>query len=241
MVINLEEQEEDIITFKDEAVIILDEEHLWDIISDPRYEPIFKALREGPMTVRDITERYNQIISEEIDKLELSSTLKKEKQEGLKRMEKTIYKYLNFLQKEKLIVKAGKRIKIDKDGKLTQTASENLYGRTAKLYLFTGGKIDIKDEPEFQIAVPILGKILSLSNKLPNPSEKCLSIILLDIYSHLQSERRRIFEDYSDELAEISKDASYEILSIVINSMDILNMILNGSKFRKELLECFKS
>ncbi len=58
---------EDIITFKEEAVVVLDDPGLWDVISDPRYEPIFQALREGPMTVRVLTKKYNQLIYDFIE------------------------------------------------------------------------------------------------------------------------------------------------------------------------------
>ncbi|MCG3226315.1 MAG: hypothetical protein H7645_05290 [Candidatus Heimdallarchaeota archaeon] len=231
---------EDIITFKEEAVVVLDDPGLWDVISDPRYEPIFQALREGPMTVRVLTKKYNQLIYDFIEGLELSLKEKKQRKEELKRVEKTIYKYLNFLQKKKLIVKAGKRIQVDEKGRITQAASENLYGRTAKLFFFIGKDMDLKELPEFKQTVPIVGKILSLTNDLPEPSEKCLSKVLIKILAKLSNERKEIFEKYSEELAEVSKDASYDILKNVITILDVLYSILNASEYEEELKSCFK-
>ena len=232
---------EDIITFKEEAVIVLDDSSLWEVIEDPRYEPIFQALREGPMTVRDLTEKYNQLIYDFIEGLELSPKEKKQRKEELKRVEKTIYKYLNFLQKKKLIVKAGKRIQVDETGRITQAASENLFGRTAKLFFFSDKEMDWEDMPGFKVSVPIIGKVLSLTNDLPEPSEKCLSKVLIKIFTKLSEERKEIFEKYSEELAEVSKDASYDVLKNVILSLDILHSILNASEFKDELKSCFKT
>jgi hypothetical protein len=232
---------EDLITFKEEAVEILEDKELWDIIDDARYEPIFVALREGPMTVKNLTKKYNQISFDKIEKEDLTPQQKKTRMNEIQRVEKTIYKYLNELQKKNLIVKAGKRIQIDETGKLTQTASENLYGRTAKLYLFLGDKIDLLEIPEFKESIPILGKVISLSNNLPKPSEACLSKIIVKIFKFLNEERREIFQKYSEELVEVSKNASYGIMKNVISSMDILNAILNASEFEKELKNCFKS
>ena len=235
---------EDLITFKEEAVEILEDENLWDIIEDAKYEPIFIALRGGPMTVRDLTVKYNQINFEKIDKEDLTPQQKKEKKNEIKRVEKTIYKHLNYLQKKNLIVKAGKRIQTDETGKLTQTASENLYGRTTKMYLFLGEKIgdkmDLLESPGFKESIPILGKVLSLSNNLPEPSEDCLSKAVSKIFAFFNQERRDIFQKYSEELAEISTNASYGIMKHVLNSMDLLIAILKASEFEKELKECFK-
>jgi hypothetical protein len=232
---------EDIITYKEEAIFVLEEERLWEIISDPRYEPIFQALRGGPMTVKDLTKKYNQIIYDFIEELEISAEEKELKKTELERVEKTIYKYLNFLQKEKLIVKAGKRIQVDESGRITQAASENLYGRIAKLYLLSLKERDYDKIPEFQKSVPIVGKILSLMNGLPEPSEKCLSEVLLKIYKKASKRRNELFEKHSEELAEVSSNASYEIMKNVVQSIDFLDSILNQSEFQEELKKCFTS
>ncbi|NPD88232.1 MAG: hypothetical protein HGN29_05895 [Asgard group archaeon] len=231
---------EDIITFKEEAISVIEDAYLWEIISDPRYEPILQALREGPMTVRDLTKKYNQIIYDFIEGLELPTKDKKKKKEELERVEKTIYKYLSALQEKKLVVKAGKRIQVDETGRITKAASENLYGRIAKLYFFTGKELGFENNCEFQNSVPILGKILSMMNNLPEPSIECLSKVLIKIYTRLSDERKELFKKHSEELAEISQNASYEILKTVIQSFDILNSILRASEFSEELRNCFK-
>ncbi len=233
--------QEDIITFKEEAIVVLEEGSLWNIIEDSRYEPIFQALREGPMTVKDLTKKYNQIIYDFIDGLELNEEEKEQKKTELERVEKTIYKYLNFLQKEKLIVKAGKRIQVDETGRITKAASENLYGRIAKLYLLSFKEKDYDKVPEFHKSVTIIGKMLSLMNDLPEPSEDCLSKVLMKIYKNASKRRKELFEKYSEELAEVSTNASYEIMKNIVQSMDFLDSILNQSEFQEELRKCFKS
>ena len=232
--------EEDIITFKEEAITIIKDQRLWNIMEDSRYEPIFHVLREGPMTVKELTKKYNQHIYDFIEDLNLAPKEMKNRIEELKRVEKTIYKYLSYLQKEKLIVKAGKRIQVDDKGQITQAASENLYGRTAKLFLFSPKDLELKEKIELQITVPILGKMLSLLHDLPEPSEKCLLKVMIKFFTKMSKERQELFEKYSEELAEVSKNASYEIMRDVLHTMDVLNLILEPSEFQEELIKCFK-
>ncbi len=78
-------------------------------------------------------------------------------------------------------------------------------------------------------------------NNLPEPSEECLAEILIKIYKKASKDRKDIFDKYSEELAEISKTSSYEIMKNVVESMDFLNSILSPSEFQEELKKCFKS
>ncbi len=53
---------QDFITYEEKAIVLLDDESSWDIMADSRYEPILVALRNGPLTVRDLEIEYNKLI-----------------------------------------------------------------------------------------------------------------------------------------------------------------------------------
>ncbi len=101
----------DLLTYKQKAVQILSKDEL-NILLDENYSKIFTFLRNSPKTVEEILEFFT------------NSNLLKSK--------KTIYRYLNFLTKKKLIHLAGKRVVVQSDQKLL---SYNLYIRSSKFYL----------------------------------------------------------------------------------------------------------
>ena len=223
----------DTITYTEEAVTVLSQDK-WEILEDPRYSPIFIALREGPLTVKDLTTKYNQIVKDQIDKMDLSRDKKRELKTELERKAVTLYKYIDKLKKEELIVEAGRRIKTG------QTATETLFGRTAKLYLMTSVNKENEYKDNFDKSLPLLSKILSLIYKKPEPSVECLSRLFDKLFSFIHNERESIFTIHSQELAEIAKDSSYSELRNIINGLDYLLTILNAPEFEKELEECFK-
>jgi hypothetical protein len=193
------------------------------------------------MTVRDLTEKYNQFNFDKIEILDLTPKQKAARKKDQRRVEKTIYKYLNFLQKEGLIVKAGKRIQVDEAGRITQAASENLFGRTARVYIYSGEDIKWDEEEDFMKVVSILGKMLSLTSSLPEPSVECLSEILIDIFSRLSKDRKETIQKYSNQLADLSRDITYDTLIKAIRSFDFLNTILIAPEYQEELKKCFRS
>ena len=119
-------------SYKEETVKIIQNKAEFDILEDSKFEPIIIALREGPLTVRELEEKYNEIIQEKIEKEDISPKQKEALKKKLERKSKTLYKYLNILEENGFVVQAGKRV-IE-----NQTATESLYGRTAKLFLFQG-------------------------------------------------------------------------------------------------------
>ena len=149
----------DIITYKEEAILMVDDKAAWDLILDVRYQPIIEALRKGPMTVKDLEMKYNQIVAKKIDEMPLDAKEKKELKQKTRRKGKTLYKYLDSLEKMGLVVQAGKRVKMG------QTASETLYGRSAKLFIKSDEKKEELYTKEIKKALPVLGRIISLERE----------------------------------------------------------------------------
>ena len=155
---------QDMITYEEEAVMLLEDKEAWEILEDPWYDAIVVVLRKGPMTVRDLEREYNLFVANKIDKMPLEPKEKMELKEKTKRKGKTLYKYLVILEKKGLIKQVGKRVKMG------QTASETIYGRSAKLYLMSDKqKVELKREEVARI-MPVLSKIVSLDKKEPKVS-----------------------------------------------------------------------
>lgn len=222
------------ITYEEEAVMLLEDKESWEILEDSRYDAIFIVLRKGPMTVRDLEREYNLFVAKKIDKMPLEQKEKKELKEKTKRKGKTLYKYLDILEKKGLIKQVGKRVKMG------QTASETIYGRSAKLYLMSDKqKIELKRDEVTRI-MPVLSKIVSLDKKEPKVSVECFTEFMGKVYSLLQDERQRVFSEFSEEITDIASDIHYNELNMVVQGLDFYFLITHAAELRKELEKCFK-
>ena len=223
---------QDFITYEEKAIMLVPEKHM-ELIEKPRYQPLFVALRKGPMTVKDLLKEYNQVVANEVEKMDLETKEKAKLKEKMKRKSKSIYKYLDFFEKKKLIIQVGKRIKMG------QTATETLFGRAAKIFLVEGYTTSlIKGESVKNLN--ILSDILCLELKEKDISIQCLAKALKKIFTTIQSENNRIFRTYSEEITKNATNASYEELKKLVNEMEILSAIIHARDFEKELNECFE-
>jgi hypothetical protein len=225
---------QDFITYEEKAIVLLDDQNAWDLMADSRYEPILVALRQGPLTVRDLEIEYNKLVLKNIEKLSLASKDKKELIEKTKRKGKTLYKYLALLENAGLVVQAGKRIKMG------QTASETLYGRTAKLFYFSyQGNEPIK-ELNIKKILPAISKIISLEAGGKEISEECLEKFVQDIFLTIKENREEILTKYSDIITQETSEIYFDDLSILVEILHMYMTIKNAPEITKKLEKCLK-
>ncbi len=225
----------DFVTTEEKAFEILSDKKTWEIIEDPRYEPILIALRKGPMSVKELEREYNLIIAKKIEKMPLEDEEKKEIREKAERKGKTLYKYLDILIKLGLVVHAGKRVKMG------QTASETLYGRIAKVYFKSDKDFTKLRVNEIKKSIPIIAKIISMEKKAKEISEECLTKFIKECYIMLHNERKRVLSKYSEEITKTAVDAKYDELNLVNQFLDIYYLITHASELKKLLNDCIKS
>ncbi|MCK5304545.1 MAG: hypothetical protein KAJ72_04790, partial [Candidatus Heimdallarchaeota archaeon] len=113
--------------FEQKDVWVVEDRELVKIFHDPAYIPVISALREGPMTVKQIAEEYNNIVKKRAIKMDIP----KDAFEKMKRSEKTIYRYIKELSELGIVANSGQRLVLGK------TATENLFSRVAKVFLMT--------------------------------------------------------------------------------------------------------
>ena len=224
---------QDVITKKAEAVKIVRKDE-WEVFHDSRYLPIIKALRKGPMTVKDLEDEYNKIVEAQIAGLALTEKEKRVLVEKTKRKGKTLYKYLDILVKSDVLIEAGKRIRPG------QTASETLYGRTAKLFVFSDKEMDEKLLFEQSETWDIIGKIICGERNKKNIDVNCLKQKLQKIVRLSGIEREEIFTKYSEMLSEHSANITFEELNQIAWILELFYLISSASEFNKDIEECFK-
>lgn len=103
---------QDVITYNQKTVIVLTEEQVDLLYSDANLGYITKFLRVGPRTVKELEKDFTK--------------------KGIKKSDKSIYRYLKNLIEVGMVAKAGKRITSKGAGELQ---SETIYIRTAKIFL----------------------------------------------------------------------------------------------------------
>ena len=188
----------------------------YNLLNDPLYSPILVALKEGPMTVRDLEKRYAELAAEA-------------------KSDKTLYRYLKFLEKAGLVVPAGQRVTVGK------TATEALYARTAKLFYSSFAANDLWECSFCNTVLDKAAKILSLREDLPNQNKSCVKKLMTSVDGYIFDEVSKFFEDYSEEIAVITKESNpYEMQRIT----DVLSTILLLQKpkiYEKQLEECLSA
>ncbi len=218
---------QDIITYKPSAIKIIRDEKVeiekagktesvsvMSIILDPNHYPIIKALRKGPMTVRELKLQYEKTASES-DEVEEKS-------------DKSIYRYLKVLEKADLVVPAGQRVVLGK------TATETLFERTARVFLLHGEKEEKSDDHSKRLA-ELLGRI---EGKKPNL--KCLTEFMKKWKRVSQKHITQLVEGADEETLELITTGKFEEIDDLLFTLGLFSWILNNPDIHTELRNCFK-
>lgn len=223
----------DVITQKEVAVKTFDDVN-WELFHDSRYSPIIHASRKGPMTVKDLEVEYNKIVEKQIKGMDLAKKEKDALFEKMKRKGKTLYKYLDFLIKNDVIMEAGKRVRTG------QTAAETLYGRTAKFFVLSSKTKNKKPVFEDNEIWQTVGSIIGKQRNKTNVDFDCLIKLIETIYDSIQTARVNTFTKYSEELSKISQKITFEDLNEIAWILETFHIISSSSEFENKLKDCFK-
>ncbi|MHA1591754.1 MAG: hypothetical protein ACTSUP_04730 [Candidatus Heimdallarchaeaceae archaeon] len=213
-------------SFKQEEVRVIRDPKLVKIFYDESYAPIFWVLRAGPMTVKDIENKYNKAVKSKGSERGLS----KKELEKLERSDKSIYRYIKELSKAGLVAPVGHRVVLGK------TATEILYVRTAKIFYLKNIEDDNWRCKSCMKHLSIASEMLSLSRGIKPPKPEKLAEIMAKIESDSEAEIFRVFEEKKDEVQEIFSDITFTDSDRVLYIFRILYLALNSGKY-KEMVE----
>jgi hypothetical protein len=209
-------ESQDIITYKQAIVKVVDNEKTVDILKDSNLWPVLKFLQMGPMTINDLVETFSK--------------------KGDKKSDKTIYRYLHTLVKAKLVAKAGKRItSITAD----ELISETIYMRTAKAFIFPEA---LKHTPENYAkgfcpvfdASRFLLKPLIENKKLDSD---CYQKFLFKFDRERDNLLVELFNNADDETIKKINDLDWKMLEIFLNYASWI-AISTKVNIKKELEKC---
>jgi len=218
-------------SYKEETVKIIQNKTEFDILEDSKFEPIIIALREGPLTVRELEEKYNEIVQEKIENEDLPQKQKEILKKKLERRFKTLYKYLNILEENGFVTQAGKRVVEN------QTATETLYGRTAKLFLFQGGTKEWINTEDNIAAFEILSQLIGLLSSKPNPKIVSLEKLYNKIENKINSDVEALITQFSNKLPKIAEKTNYNQMKVVLHGLNIILLMKSFLDFEEDLKE----
>lgn len=204
---------QDVITRPQIGVKVIRDEAVISKLSDKNMEPIIIVLREGPLTIKELVEKYNQIAEEP-------------------KSEMTIYRYVKELDKVDIVKEVGKRIKTG------QSASETLYGRTAKIFWNLKDKEDYWKSEASNQTLDTLRGLLLLYKKNTTINSEDLGALLNKIYKTSSEEMGAFFEENDDAIDKIISGFTFKEVDKVFDILGILILIMKSTNFSDELEKC---
>ncbi|MHA1224122.1 MAG: hypothetical protein ACTSSG_13045 [Candidatus Heimdallarchaeaceae archaeon] len=204
----------DLLSFHPTEIKLIRDEELIKIMDNPKYRALLTALREKPLTMTELTRRYNLFALQSKERM-------------------TIYNYLNFLIKKGFVVKAGQRVEQGK------TATEYLYSRTAKLFVPVVMSEEFWKSEESSFIIGKLAKFLELYLKTEEISIEDLTKLVFRVFSETQAEMGDFFERRGAIIPELFGDSSNYELNQLLEILTMITLMLKPPIFKKELKKIF--
>jgi len=223
---------QDIISFEQEGVMIIRNNKLKELFYDEGLSPIIWALRDKPLTVKEILEKYKQYVTISAEKMGLSGKKKDEKIAELERSEKTIYRYLKDLENAGLIAKAGQRVVIGK------TATENLFARTARIFLLEDVKKGWWEAEDSKTILDRVTRVIGIDKGTDPPDAECLASLMNEIEDVKSGEIFRLLDEHYEEISKIILEGSFKENDKLLGAINTIALLKNAEKYSKKLKEC---
>jgi hypothetical protein len=223
---------QDIVTYEQEGVRIIREKKLIDVFYDEGYSPVIWALRDKPLTVKEILEKYNQIVAINAEKKGLKGEARKKKIEETQRSEKTIYRYLKDLENLGIIAKAGQRVVIGK------TATENLFCRTARIFLLEDVKEGWWECEESEMILDRVARVIGIDKGGKPPSIDCLSKLMNKVEKLESGDIFRLLDEHYDDISKIILEGTFKENNQLLKALRTIALLKNADKYVEELKKC---
>ena len=211
---------QDVITFNPERIKIVYEKKTNEVLLDPNHGPIIRALRKGPMTVREIEEAY--------------ADSAKQNPEIEPKSDKTIYRYLKVLEKADLVVPAGQRVVIGK------TATETLFSRTAEVFI-TG-----QSEEEYwscESGKELCGNLAQMLGKIlgdKKADQGCVMKFMNEFDALGNKYVINLVENADEEMVDLITGIDWAKKDKILTLVSTFAVILNNPDLFEKLRACFK-
>ncbi len=211
---------QDVVTYTPDRIKIISDRKIIDIMRDPNHMPIIKALRKGPMTVRELEKAYAKEA--------------KDSEEVEAKSDKTIYRYLKVLEKAGVVVPAGQRVVIGK------TATETLFSRSAEIFMTLATETDYWDCDEGKDLAKKIAPMLSKVYGDRKIGVTCLTKFMNQLEKEESKQLLTLFEGADEEMVDLITSIDWRYKDKVLGYVSSFSIILNNPELYEKLRSCFK-
>jgi len=212
-------KQQDVLTYKPIPVKIIRDAKTAKTLRDPLYFPIIKALRKGPMTVRELEEAY-KIFATDSEAQEPKS-------------DKTIYRYLKVLQDADVVVPAGQRVVMGK------TATETLFTRTARAFLMQAEDTKPEYKEKGRRMVQRISKLLGRVHGDREPDLECCEKFFTKFEKEATALAEQLLDSADEETLELATTGDWEEIDQVMDDVSVFGVLLKRPELLEELNRCF--
>ena len=207
------DEPQDVITRPQIGFKVIRDQAVISKLYDKNLEPIIIVLREGPLTIKELVDEYNEIAEES-------------------KSEMTIYRYVKELDKIDIVKEVGKRIKTG------QSASETLYGRTAKIFWNLKDKEDYWKSEDSKQTVDTIRDILLLYKENTTINSEDIGALLNKIYKKSSEEMAAFFEKNDDAIDKMISGLTFKEIDKIFDIFGTLILIMKSTDFSEDLEKC---
>ncbi|MHA2175520.1 MAG: hypothetical protein ACXABI_11880 [Candidatus Hodarchaeales archaeon] len=208
----------DIVDFEPVILKVLDDKKTLDLLSDLNYHGVISVLRNGAMTVQEITKAYNNYAVKTYDIKEKS--------------DKTIYRYLKTLSDSNIVVHAGQRINEEKG------TSERLYMRSARV--FERKDIEWMSEKGDIWADQFGLFISSMLEEDSEPNKKCIQAFFNQWAIAKTNTLEKLATSAPKEIMNIIDSKNWKDFAEFIDRVYLFGTLMNHPELLDDLRKCFK-
>lgn len=217
--------------YPDAIKVITDEKLYFSLLDNPNIEPIIVILREGPLTLEEIVEGYNQYVAMKGKEKKLTKTEIEEAQKS----ETSVYRYIKKLEEKGIVFEAGRRI--DPDGRTTKA----LFSRTAKLFIPATTSKEWWETPSSKRIIEATAQMFALVLGKKNPDIECIKNFMLDMDVDTSKKSAVFYNNHNDELTELTKDMGFKEIDKALNWLNYLLLMQYSEEYLEKLKKCFKN
>ncbi len=214
--------------FKQDGFKIIRDSEKIEFFKDKNYFTVLTVLREKPMTVKEITVKYNQKIEE---KSKIFNWTERERTARL-RTDKTLYRYIKDLVRTDFIVQAGQRVV------LGRTITEALFARTAVLFFLDEEPIEWWESRVGEKTIEKIAELMELYLDIPKPSTDCIKKLVIKIVKFNQKEFFKVFEQGAEKASKVVYSSERLEINRAVQIVNIILAIIKSDEYEQELRDC---
>ncbi len=206
-----------VLSYKPEFMKFIWDDNTMKILKDQNHYPILKILRNEPLTVKELVIAYAE-------------------DTGKEKSNKTIYRYLKTFEEAGLIIPAGQLVVTGK------TATETIYGRSARAFFLAGNKFIGNKESGISAPVSLaLGKLLSplFENKSANVEK--LMTLMNDYSKQSIMELENLANLVGDDMMELIADYDLKEISTILEFTLMFSYFKANPETIKRLADCYST